>query len=40
MLKLGIRADGLKELFDASISNFKGDLSFNDFQAIFNVVSI
>lgn len=40
MLKLGIRADGLQELFGTSIPNFKGDLSFSDFQAIFNVVSV
>ncbi|KAI3368252.1 hypothetical protein L3Q82_007972 [Scortum barcoo] len=37
LLELGIRADGLKELFGSSIPNFKGDLSFSDFQAIFNL---
>lgn len=40
MLKLGIRAEGIKELFGASIPGFKGDLSFSDFQALISVVSI
>lgn len=40
MLKLGIHAGGIKELFGTSIPGFKGDLSFSDFQAIFNVVSM
>lgn len=40
MLKLGVRAEGIKELFGTSIPGFKGDLSFSDFQAVFNVVSI
>lgn len=39
MLKLGIRAEGIKELFGSGIPGFKGDLSFSDFQAIFSVVS-
>ncbi len=40
VLKLGIRAESIKELFGAGIPGFKGDLSFSDFQALFNVVSI
>lgn len=39
MLKGGIRPEGIKELFGTSIPGFKGDLSFSDLQAIFNVVS-
>ena len=40
MLKLGIHAEGIKELFGSGIPGFQGDLSYNDFQAIFNVVSV
>lgn len=40
MLKFGVRAEGLKDLFGNGIPGFKGDLSFSDFQAVFNVVSI
>lgn len=39
-LKLGIRGEGIKELFGNNIPNFKGDLSFSDFKALFNLVSI
>ncbi|XP_039984094.1 vitellogenin 3, phosvitinless isoform X2 [Xiphias gladius] len=38
LLELGVRADGIKELFGNSIPGFKGDLSFSDFQAIFSVL--
>ncbi|XP_047443415.1 vitellogenin 3, phosvitinless [Mugil cephalus] len=38
LLEFGIRAEGLKDLFGASIPGFKGDFSFNDFRAIFNVL--
>uniref|UniRef100_A0A3Q3FKW0 Vitellogenin 3, phosvitinless n=1 Tax=Kryptolebias marmoratus TaxID=37003 RepID=A0A3Q3FKW0_KRYMA len=38
MLELGVRVDGIKELFGSSIPGFKGDYSFNDLQAIFNVL--
>ncbi|KAL6108038.1 uncharacterized protein ACO6RY_18668 [Pungitius sinensis] len=38
LMELGIRADGLKELFANGIPGFKGDLSFSDFQAILNVL--
>lgn len=40
MLQFGVRAEGLKELLDTGIPSFKGDLSFSDFQAILNVVSV
>lgn len=33
LFKIGIRADGLKDLFGT-------DLSFGDFQSLFNVVSV
>lgn len=39
VLQIGVRADGVKELFGANIPAFKGDLSFTDFQAILSVVS-
>ncbi|KAM9848894.1 vitellogenin 3, phosvitinless [Aulostomus maculatus] len=38
LMELGIRAEGLKELFGSSIPGFKGDLSFSDFQAVFRVL--
>ncbi|KAF7662833.1 hypothetical protein LDENG_00225900, partial [Lucifuga dentata] len=38
LLELGIRAEGIKQLFGTHIPGFKGDLSFSDFQAIFNVL--
>nr|AFA26671.1 vitellogenin C [Dicentrarchus labrax] len=38
LMELGIRAEGIKELFGTSIPGFTGDLSFSDFQAIFNVL--
>ncbi|XP_075340505.1 vitellogenin 3, phosvitinless [Odontesthes bonariensis] len=38
LLELGVRADGLKELFSSSNPMFKGNFSFSDFQAIFNVL--
>ncbi|XP_072245494.1 vitellogenin 3, phosvitinless [Leuresthes tenuis] len=38
LLELGIRADGLKELFSSSNPAFKGNFSFSDFEAIFNVL--
>ncbi|XP_040896099.1 vitellogenin 3, phosvitinless [Toxotes jaculatrix] len=38
LLELGVRGEGIKELFGTGIPGFKGDLSFSDFQAIFNVL--
>nr|ADD63988.1 vitellogenin C [Thunnus thynnus] len=38
LLELGMRAEGIKELFGSGIPGFKGDLSFSDFQAIFSVL--
>ncbi|XP_041647323.1 vitellogenin 3, phosvitinless [Cheilinus undulatus] len=38
LLELGIRADGIKELFSEGIPGFSGDLSLTDFQAILNVL--
>ncbi|KAM6963044.1 vitellogenin 3, phosvitinless [Aplochiton taeniatus] len=38
ILELGVRADGIKELFDGDIPGFKGDLSYGDFQALFSVL--
>uniref|UniRef100_A0AAQ6IDT2 Vitellogenin 3, phosvitinless n=1 Tax=Anabas testudineus TaxID=64144 RepID=A0AAQ6IDT2_ANATE len=38
LLEGGIRPEGIKELFGTSIPGFKGDLSFSDLQAIFNVL--
>uniref|UniRef100_A0A3P8VDW2 Vitellogenin 3, phosvitinless n=1 Tax=Cynoglossus semilaevis TaxID=244447 RepID=A0A3P8VDW2_CYNSE len=38
LLEIGVRADGIKELFGANIPAFKGDLSFTDFQAILSVL--
>lgn len=40
MLKLGFRAEGIKELFASGIPGFRGDFSLSDFQALFNVVSV
>uniref|UniRef100_A0A3Q3K2X2 Vitellogenin domain-containing protein n=1 Tax=Monopterus albus TaxID=43700 RepID=A0A3Q3K2X2_MONAL len=37
LLELGFQNEGIKELFGTSIPGFKGDLSFSDLQAIFNV---
>lgn len=39
MLKFGMRAEGIDELFGTNIPGFKGELSFSDFQALFSVVS-
>ncbi|XP_024134082.1 vitellogenin 3, phosvitinless [Oryzias melastigma] len=38
LLELGMRLEGIKELFGAGIPGFKGDYSFSDFQAIFKVL--
>ncbi|KAM4629403.1 vitellogenin 3, phosvitinless [Polymixia lowei] len=38
LLEFGFRAEGLKELFGASIPGFKGDLKFSDVQAIYSVL--
>uniref|UniRef100_A0A4W6DUS7 Vitellogenin 3, phosvitinless n=1 Tax=Lates calcarifer TaxID=8187 RepID=A0A4W6DUS7_LATCA len=38
LLELGIRGEGIKELFGSGIPGFRGDLGFSDFQAIFNVL--
>ncbi|KAE8294103.1 Vitellogenin [Larimichthys crocea] len=38
LLELGIRGEGIKELFGNNIPNFKGDLSFSDFKALFNLL--
>ena len=37
-LKVGIRPEGIKELFGADIPGFTGDLGFNDFQSVLKVV--
>lgn len=39
VIKLGFRADGIKELFRQNIQVFNGHLSYADFEAIFKVVS-
>lgn len=39
VIKLGFRADGIKELFRQNIQVFNGHLSYSDFKAIFKVVS-
>uniref|UniRef100_A0A668ABC6 Vitellogenin 3, phosvitinless n=1 Tax=Myripristis murdjan TaxID=586833 RepID=A0A668ABC6_9TELE len=38
LLELGVRAEGIKELFGTHIPGLKGDLSFSDFQAIVSVL--
>uniref|UniRef100_A0A3P9LDY0 Vitellogenin n=1 Tax=Oryzias latipes TaxID=8090 RepID=A0A3P9LDY0_ORYLA len=38
LLDLGMRLEGLKELFGAGIPGFKGDYSFSDFEAILRVL--
>ncbi|XP_076582051.1 vitellogenin 3, phosvitinless [Chaetodon auriga] len=38
LLELGVRAEGIKELFGTGLPGFKGDLSFSDFQALVNVL--
>ncbi|KAJ3598959.1 hypothetical protein NHX12_032922 [Muraenolepis orangiensis] len=38
LLEFGIRPEGIKELFGASIPGFKGDLSLNDLQALLKVI--
>ncbi|KAM4740042.1 vitellogenin 3, phosvitinless [Anableps anableps] len=38
LLELGIRADGIKDLFGAGIPGFKGDFSMSDVMAIFSVL--
>uniref|UniRef100_A0A665UXN5 Vitellogenin 3, phosvitinless n=1 Tax=Echeneis naucrates TaxID=173247 RepID=A0A665UXN5_ECHNA len=38
LLELGIRPEGIKDLFGASIPGFNGDLGLSDFQAIFKVL--
>ncbi|XP_030582856.1 vitellogenin 3, phosvitinless isoform X2 [Archocentrus centrarchus] len=38
LMEYGIRADGLKQIFGNSIPGFKGDLSYSDLQAIYNVL--
>ncbi|XP_069009581.1 vitellogenin 3, phosvitinless [Embiotoca jacksoni] len=38
LLELGIRGEGIKELFRANIPALKGDLSYTDFEAIWNVL--
>ncbi|XP_014900520.1 vitellogenin 3, phosvitinless isoform X1 [Poecilia latipinna] len=38
LLELGIRADGIKDLFGDSIPGFKGDFSMSDLMAIFRVL--
>ncbi|XP_059197125.1 vitellogenin 3, phosvitinless [Centropristis striata] len=37
LLELGVNTEGLKELFGNAIPGLKGDLSFDDFQAVLNV---
>ncbi|XP_056131908.1 vitellogenin 3, phosvitinless [Lampris incognitus] len=36
LVELGIRAEGIKELFRSSIPGYKGDLSFSDFMAVLS----
>uniref|UniRef100_A0A3Q4HXT9 Vitellogenin 3, phosvitinless n=1 Tax=Neolamprologus brichardi TaxID=32507 RepID=A0A3Q4HXT9_NEOBR len=38
LMEFGIRAETIKQLFGPSIPGFKGDFSFSDFQAIYNVL--
>ncbi|KAM6922087.1 vitellogenin 3, phosvitinless [Xenentodon cancila] len=38
LLELGMHAEGIKELFGTSIPGFKGDFSYRDFKAIFDVL--
>ncbi|XP_071344089.1 vitellogenin 3, phosvitinless [Trachinotus anak] len=38
LLEIGIRPEGIKDLFGSSIPGFNGDLGFSDLQAIFNVL--
>ncbi|KAM7409515.1 hypothetical protein PAMA_001141 [Pampus argenteus] len=38
LIELGVRAEGIKELFASGIPGFKGDFSFSDLAAIFNVL--
>ncbi|XP_015826097.3 vitellogenin 3, phosvitinless [Nothobranchius furzeri] len=38
LMELGIRVDGLKDLFGTSIPGFKGDFSFDDLKAVFRVL--
>ncbi|KAG7282894.1 hypothetical protein CRUP_020732 [Coryphaenoides rupestris] len=37
LLEFGIRPEGIKQLFGANIPGFRGDLSFNDLQAVLKV---
>ncbi|KAG7514855.1 vitellogenin C [Solea senegalensis] len=37
LLELGIRAEGIQELFRSGIPSFRGDLSYNDLQAVLDV---
>lgn len=39
-LKFGIRPEGINQLFGASIPGFRGDLSFNDLQAVLKAVRL
>uniref|UniRef100_A0A3B4AAV3 Vitellogenin domain-containing protein n=1 Tax=Periophthalmus magnuspinnatus TaxID=409849 RepID=A0A3B4AAV3_9GOBI len=38
LVELGIRPEGLRNLFGANVERFRGDLSMTDFQAIFDVL--
>uniref|UniRef100_A0A3P8N9U5 Vitellogenin domain-containing protein n=1 Tax=Astatotilapia calliptera TaxID=8154 RepID=A0A3P8N9U5_ASTCA len=38
LMEFGIRSETLKQLIGPSIPGFKGDFSFSDFQAIYNVL--
>ncbi|KAM4575550.1 vitellogenin 3, phosvitinless [Fundulus diaphanus] len=38
LMELGIRAEGIKDLFGAGIPGFKGDFSMSDLMAIFSVL--
>ncbi|KAG8003726.1 Vitellogenin [Nibea albiflora] len=38
ILELGIRGEGIKELFGTNIPNFNGDLSFSDIKALLNLL--
>lgn len=40
MLKMGIRAEGIQELFSTGIPDFTGDFSSIDFQSIAKLVGI
>nr|BAC06191.1 vitellogenin [Acanthogobius flavimanus] len=38
LVEFGIRPEGLRDLFGASVPEFRGDMSMSDFQAIYDVL--